>query len=196
MPAPLSVQLYSLGARAGDRPRRHDRTARRARLRSRSSPSSATGASEQMREFAKHLGADAPPARHRRRRAEARARRPRDGRAVEPRATPRRRARGARSSTSRSCSAARRSSPLRSSTPSRARSRRSTISTASSSSPSASTEPPSSRAAAACASATTTTSGSSAPTSTAAPGLEVFYELCEPDVVAEVDVYWAQLGGR
>ena len=27
-------------------------------------------------------------------------------------------------------------------------------------------------------------------------GLEVFYELCEPDIVAEVDVYWAQLGGR
>ena len=27
-------------------------------------------------------------------------------------------------------------------------------------------------------------------------GMEVFYELCEPDVVAEVDVYWAQLGGR
>ncbi len=27
-------------------------------------------------------------------------------------------------------------------------------------------------------------------------GLEVFYDLCEPDVVAEVDVYWAQLGGR
>lgn len=27
-------------------------------------------------------------------------------------------------------------------------------------------------------------------------GLEVFYELCEPDVVAEIDVYWAQVGGR
>jgi sugar phosphate isomerase/epimerase len=27
-------------------------------------------------------------------------------------------------------------------------------------------------------------------------GLEVFFELCEPDVVAEVDVYWAQVGGR
>jgi sugar phosphate isomerase/epimerase len=27
-------------------------------------------------------------------------------------------------------------------------------------------------------------------------GLEVFYELCEPDVVAEIDVYWAQIGGR
>jgi len=27
-------------------------------------------------------------------------------------------------------------------------------------------------------------------------GLEVFYELCEPEVVAEVDIYWAQLGGR
>jgi len=27
-------------------------------------------------------------------------------------------------------------------------------------------------------------------------GLERFYELCEPDVFAEVDVYWAQLGGR
>ena len=27
-------------------------------------------------------------------------------------------------------------------------------------------------------------------------GLEVFYDLCEPDVFAEVDVYWAQVGGR
>ena len=27
-------------------------------------------------------------------------------------------------------------------------------------------------------------------------GLEVFYELVDPDVVAEVDVYWAQVGGR
>jgi predicted NBD/HSP70 family sugar kinase/sugar phosphate isomerase/epimerase len=27
-------------------------------------------------------------------------------------------------------------------------------------------------------------------------GLEVFYELCEPEVVAEVDIYWALLGGR
>jgi sugar phosphate isomerase/epimerase len=27
-------------------------------------------------------------------------------------------------------------------------------------------------------------------------GLELFFELCEPDVFAEVDVYWAQLGGR
>ena len=27
-------------------------------------------------------------------------------------------------------------------------------------------------------------------------GLERFYELCEPDVFAEVDLYWAQLGGR
>lgn len=27
-------------------------------------------------------------------------------------------------------------------------------------------------------------------------GLEVFYELVEPDVFAEVDIYWAQLGGR
>ena len=27
-------------------------------------------------------------------------------------------------------------------------------------------------------------------------GLEAFYELVEPDVFAEVDVYWAQLGGR
>jgi sugar phosphate isomerase/epimerase len=27
-------------------------------------------------------------------------------------------------------------------------------------------------------------------------GLEVFFELCEPEVVAEVDVYWAQVGGR
>ena len=27
-------------------------------------------------------------------------------------------------------------------------------------------------------------------------GLDVFYELCEPDVIAEVDIYWAQLGGR
>jgi len=27
-------------------------------------------------------------------------------------------------------------------------------------------------------------------------GLEVFFDLCEPDIVAEVDVYWAQIGGR
>ena len=27
-------------------------------------------------------------------------------------------------------------------------------------------------------------------------GLDVFYELCEPDVVAEIDIYWAQVGGR
>ena len=27
-------------------------------------------------------------------------------------------------------------------------------------------------------------------------GLELFFELCEPDVFAEIDVYWAQLGGR
>jgi sugar phosphate isomerase/epimerase len=27
-------------------------------------------------------------------------------------------------------------------------------------------------------------------------GLETFYEMCEPDVFAEVDLYWAQLGGR
>jgi sugar phosphate isomerase/epimerase len=27
-------------------------------------------------------------------------------------------------------------------------------------------------------------------------GLELFYELVEPDVFAEVDIYWAQLGGR
>ena len=27
-------------------------------------------------------------------------------------------------------------------------------------------------------------------------GLDVFYELCEPDVIAEIDIYWAQLGGR
>ena len=27
-------------------------------------------------------------------------------------------------------------------------------------------------------------------------GLETFYDLCEPDVIAEIDVYWAQVGGR
>ena len=27
-------------------------------------------------------------------------------------------------------------------------------------------------------------------------GLETFYDLVEPDVFAEVDIYWAQLGGR
>jgi len=27
-------------------------------------------------------------------------------------------------------------------------------------------------------------------------GLEVFYELCDPEVIAEIDVYWALVGGR
>ena len=94
------------------------------------------------------------------------------------------------------CSAARCSSPRHCSTPSRARSRRSTISTASRHSPSASTAPPSSHAARGIRVGYHNHFWEFATDFDGRSGLEVFYELCEPDVVAEIDVYWAQLGGR
>ena len=131
MTAPLARPAVLARRRAGHRPGRHDRTARRARLSPRSNPCVSSGASEQMREFGKNLGRRALPARHRRRRTEARPRRARDGRPVEPRPASRRRARTGgprRAGDARQHGARHR---RYCSTPSRARSRRSTISTGS-----------------------------------------------------------------